>query len=116
VPEFQGERARVLTDLGLLRDSPAELDDAYQVFHRLVRDNPNVTRFRAGAARNKAARGTLLLARGVGPADFDEGRRLLFAAREEQRSLIDADPENFDYRFDLRQTETALIGSAPQGP
>jgi serine/threonine protein kinase/xanthine/CO dehydrogenase XdhC/CoxF family maturation factor len=117
VTEFQGERAWVLSYRGSLRNSPAELDEAERVFRDLVRDNPNVIRFRAGAARNMAARGMLLLARaGASATDFDEGRQLLSTAREEQRSIVANDPENFDYQSDLRQTEAALNGSAPLKP
>jgi serine/threonine protein kinase len=110
VTQFQGDRAWVLTYLGALRSSRDELNEADQVFQRLVRDNPNVIRFRAGAARNEAARGMLILAQGGDSAALEEGRRLLLAARAEQRRIVDADPENFDYRSDLRQTEDALNG------
>jgi serine/threonine protein kinase len=114
VTQLKCDRAWVLTHLGSLRNSLAELNEADQIFQRLVRDNPNVILFAAGAARNQAARGMLRMARRRGSAgDFEEGRRLLSIAREEQHRIADAEPENFDYRSYLKQTEDALNGSVP---
>jgi tetratricopeptide (TPR) repeat protein len=117
VTQFQGDRAWVLTHLGSLRNSPDELKKADQVFQGLVRANKKVILFAAGAARNQAARGMLLLARGRrSAADLEEGQRLLSAARGEQLGFVRADPGNFDYRSYLKQTEDALNGSTPNQP
>ena len=54
----------------------------------------------------------LLVAGGGESAEsVDEGHRLLSEAREKQRSISDADPENFDYKSELSQTDSALFKS-----
>jgi tetratricopeptide (TPR) repeat protein len=110
VTQYQGERAWVSTYLGVLcNNSKRELDDARQDFERLLRDTPNVIRLKAGAARNRAARGEYLVRTGASPAAIAEGRRLLRAAYADQLDIARSDRENFDFRSDLKQTETWLI-------
>jgi tetratricopeptide (TPR) repeat protein len=108
VPKYQGERAWTLTHLGAIRGSVGDLKQADEVFRRLVGDHPNVTRFRAGAARNKAARGEWLVRAGSPTGKPDEGLELLRQAREELDSLVRENPQNFDYRSDLRRIEELL--------
>ena len=63
---------------------------------------------RPGAARNKAARGELLLRAGSPTGNPEEGRDLLREACDELGRLFEQNPENFDYHSDLMRTEELL--------
>ena len=100
--------ARTATYLGELGGPGAALDEADRILRPLVRENPDVTDYRAAAARNTSARGERLCRIAKSPEDAAEGRRLLREARDEQIRLQHDDAEHFDHQADLRRTEAAL--------
>jgi serine/threonine protein kinase len=110
VNRYAGYRALTVVYLASIADPDqaptvlADLDEVDKEFARLLRDDPGVLRFRAGAARSWAVRGEILLRRG----ETAQARGYLNKALVEQDDLVLKSPNNFDFRGERDQTRRAL--------
>ncbi len=104
LPRWDAERALTSNYLGELRGSNEELKSARETFDRLLAEDSEIPRLRAGLARNLAASGLMAAASGR----TADGIALLRRAETAQKSLVAEQPENFDFRQDLIRTRKGL--------
>ena len=102
------DRDWVLVQIAALTDSLDHLDRADETFRSVVKDNPDVLRFQAYAARSLAVRGQILQRIGKNEEEKNAGRRLLKDALQEQDRLVAKGPHIFEFKAQRDQTREAL--------
>ena len=100
VPRWEADRGLTATYLGELRKSRHDVETGRLIFDKLLAEDPSAPRLRAALARNLYASGII----GTGSSGVEP----LQAALKEQEALVAEQPENFDFRRDLKRTQSAL--------
>ena len=111
LPRWDVDRGWTATYLGELTGLEDDLERGRDLIEGLMKADPEVSRVRAGLARNWYACALLEEREG----DEDEARLLLKQARDAQARLLREQPKNFDFRHDLDRTVTALARLSKSG-